>query len=95
MAQSASGAGDFILFMDAADLVDLHAIDPDSRTGADDAFTFVDGAPPVGPVTGVLYLTDSTPLSQIVQADTDGDGAYDFEITFVLSERPTAASFVL
>jgi hypothetical protein len=58
------------------DKIDLHKIDADPDTAADDAFTFVSDAQFSG-TAGELRYDDTEGL---VQADVNGDGTADFEI---------------
>jgi Ca2+-binding RTX toxin-like protein len=89
------GSTDIIYaFETGIDRVDLAAIDADETTGADDAFTFSLGGPSGAPQIGVLYV-DSDAVIGAAQADTDGDGSYDLEITFAVSGPLSATDFVL
>lgn len=65
---------DRILAFGANDVIDLRLIDANVRTVEDEGFNFI-GAEAFHRRAGELRM-----VSHVVQADTDGDGAADFEI---------------
>ena len=80
-------------FEPGIDRVDLMAIDADSSLAGDQAFTFI-GTSAFSGVAGQLrYLHDGT--DTWIEADTDGDGAGNFQIALTGNVIPIAADFFL
>lgn len=80
----AGGAEDTIsrFGMFLADKVDLSAIDANTATGGDDAFTFIAGSAFSG-TAGELRFQSTVAHEGFLQADVNGDGVADLEINFV------------
>lgn len=97
-ADESTGAGyDTIAdFVPGEDVIDLHQIDANSKTVANDAFTFI-GSDPFSGMAGELRVTRSSFVLGVttIRADTDGDG--DTDLLIRLSHRPlvTEEDFVL
>lgn len=84
-------------FEQAVDLIDLSAIDADSSTVDDDAFTFV-GTAGLSGVAGelaVTYEAEDHHLEAYITGDVDGDGLADFEIKLYTDAELVAEDFVL
>jgi len=92
--QSEVGAGrDVILDFEAAEIIDLSAIDADVNTAGDQAFTFI-GTSAFGNVAGqIRYEIDGAGTH--VFLDDDGDGVAEFEALLIGSVTLTAANFLL
>jgi Ca2+-binding RTX toxin-like protein len=78
-----------------ADTIDLQLIDADATTAGDEAFAFIGSAGFAG--TAGQLRADAVGSDMLVQADTDGDGAADFEILLQgnASDPMLAADFAL
>lgn len=91
--ESTAVARDTLTFS-SGDRIDLAAIDANSGTAANDAFTFVGGAA-FSNVAGQLRAFQSAPNVWTVEGDVNGDGNADLVIT-VNSTNPLAAGdFIL
>jgi len=77
----------------AGDIVDLHAIDADVSTGADDGFTFI-GAAAYSGTAGQLRFTHNA-TNGIIHGDVDGDGVDDFQILVQGVTAMSAGDFLL
>lgn len=92
----ASAARDQILDFSEAegDVIDLSAIDANSATGTDDAFSsFVTGG--LTGVVGQLSATAQSGGKFLVEGDTDGDGDSDFSVIVTSSVVFDGNEFVL
>ena len=74
------------------DVVDLHAIDANVNTGANDAFTFI-GAAAYSGTAGELRFTHNT--NGFVHGDVNGDGVDDFQLFLPGVTSMSAADFLL
>jgi len=74
------------------DRIDLSAVDANSATGANDAFSFI-GAAAFTMVAGQLRVV--TGSATLIAADVNGDGIADMEIALVGSYTLTAGDFLL
>jgi Ca2+-binding RTX toxin-like protein len=96
------GTGDFIRDFEGINLgaterdrIDLHRIDADTTTAADDAFDFIGSGEFTGTagelrdVSGTVQVVDPDPFfpdpsfqsaARLVEGDVDGDGAADFQL---------------
>ncbi len=90
---AASGTQDQILDFSHAegDRIDLSAIDANSRTGGDDAFTLVTW---FTKTPGEL-VSKARPDGYLLQADANGDGVADFTLFVHASAPLTAGDFIL
>jgi Ca2+-binding RTX toxin-like protein len=95
-AESTSAARDTIRDFTLGDLIDLSRIDASTQAPGDQAFSFI-GTAAFGHHAGELRLESQSGPVWLVQGDTDGDGASDFELSlFVVDAHPvTASDFVL
>ncbi|HYJ81436.1 MAG TPA: calcium-binding protein, partial [Allosphingosinicella sp.] len=95
-AESTSAARDSIRDFTQGDLVDLSRIDADTLASGNQAFSFI-GAAAFGHHAGELRLESQGGPIWLVQGDTDGDGASDFELLlFVVDAHPaTGGDFIL
>lgn len=82
-------------FVQGSDWIDLSAIDPNSRTSGDDAFTFIGGAAFSHTAGEVRQFTAAGGDSTILAGDIDGDGRTDFQIAVVGSHTLNAGDFIL
>lgn len=80
-------------FAPGTDLIDLGGVDADTTTGGNQAFTFV-GSAAFSNVAGELRAFDDG-TDTWVQADTNGDGAADFEIVLTGVLTLAGSDFVL
>lgn len=91
---SLAGTADRITdFRVGVDRIDLLAIDARTRTGAIDAFTFVNDRAFSGAAGELRYSVNGG--NTIVEGDTDGDRKADLSITLDGARTLDAASFVL
>jgi serralysin len=97
-AHSTSAAQDGIHDFALGDLIDLSVIDADTGLGGNQAFGFIGNAA-FGGHAGELRFQNVSAGGAIwiVQGDTDGNGASDFEVVVVLADAHplTGADFVL
>jgi Ca2+-binding RTX toxin-like protein len=77
-AHSTAATRDLIADFASGDRIDLSAIDANTTVGANDPFAFV-GTAAFSHTAGELRY-DSAGSDWVVQGDTDGDGAADFEV---------------
>lgn len=92
----AGGTLDVIVDFNSGDTIDLSAIDADTTTGGNQAFTFIDDAD-FSNTAGELRATNESGSRWRIEADVDGDGVADFALT-VLTAGLTdfqASDFVL
>ncbi len=75
------------------DVVDLHAIDANVSTGADDAFTFIGGAAYSGTAGELRFTHGST--NGLLHGDVNGDGVDDLLILMTGVTAMNAADFLL
>lgn len=80
-------------FEEGLDRIDLSAIDADTTQTGDQGFVFVGGAAFSGQA-GELRIT-STAVSELVQADIDGDGMSDFDLVVRGATALAATDFIL
>ena len=94
-AHSAPGAEDEITDFTFGDLIGLAAIDANSLSGGDQAFTFISGAA-FSNTAGELRATLQSG-SWLVEGDTNGDGSADFSLLVTLADADpfTAGDFIL
>lgn len=76
-------------FVHGTDLIDLSAVDADSETAGNQAFSFIASSPFTN-VPGQLRYAGG-----VLSADLNGDGAADFQIALTASPVVTAADLVL
>jgi Ca2+-binding RTX toxin-like protein len=74
------------------DLIDLSAVDANSATGGNDAFSFI-GAAAFTMVAGQLRAVSGS--ATLIAADVNGDGIADVEIALTGSYTLTASDFLL
>lgn len=87
---------DLIRDFSLGDLIDLSRIDADTSLAGDQAFSFIGSAAFSGRA-GELRVQDERAPIWLVQGDTDGDGAADFEFLIVVVDNhiPVSGDFVL
>jgi Ca2+-binding RTX toxin-like protein len=91
---SAGSNRDFIAdFVSGVDKIDLSAIDANSATSGNDAFTFIGSASFTGKAGELRYFNDST--GTILAADVNGDGISDFEVTLGNRAIPLSGDLIL
>jgi Ca2+-binding RTX toxin-like protein len=102
VAESGPGSRDSILdFTSGSDRLDLTGIDADSLAGGDQAFSFIGSNAFSGSGAGsagqLRAYWDSASGAWIVEADVNGDGTGDFQISLVLapSDSLVASDFLL
>jgi Ca2+-binding RTX toxin-like protein len=93
-AHSANSASDHITDFSSGDLINLSAIDANTGTGANDAFSFI-GSGAFTHTAGELRAALIVGSNWGIVGDLDGDGAADFTIYAVTDHALTAADFVL
>ena len=93
ISESTTAAPDFLSDFSADDFIDLAAIDADTTTGGDQAFTFI-GAAAFSNTPGELRVIIQ-PGPYVIQGDVDGDGVADFSINIAPTVVPTAGDFIL
>ena len=93
---STPAAQDLIRDFALGDVIDLSRIDADSLAAGNQAFSFI-GSAGFGGRAGELRVEDQRNPIWLVQGDTDGDGAADFELLLVAVGRhiPTSGDFIL
>ena len=74
------------------DVIDLSAVDADTITSGDQAFTFTDA---FHGVAGELYVSQIGKTLFYVQGDTNGDSNVDFVLQVTSPTALTAADFIL
>jgi hypothetical protein len=94
-AHSTTGSQDHITDFTFGDLIDLAAIDANSVSGGDQAFSFV-GSNAFSNTAGELRATLQSG-SWLVQGDTNGDGVADFSLLVTPADADpfTAGDFIL
>ena len=86
------GVFDTIRDWNDGDIIDLSAIDANTTTGGNQAFSFIGSAGFSG--AGQLRVTDNG-VNTFVRADVDGDGVVDFQVQLTGVHTLTDASFIL
>jgi len=81
-------------FAQGSDLIDLSAIDADSVTGGDRAFTFI-GTAAFSNVAGQLQYAATPTGARTIYGDVNGDGTADFQIQVTGSTTFVSTDFVL
>lgn len=81
-------------FTTGSDLMDLSALDADSGTLGDQAFSFI-GTSAFSNVAGELRIETGDPAVTVVLGDIDGDGVADFSIVLTGTLSLAGADFVL
>ena len=81
-------------FEQGHDRIDLSAIDANSHTSGDDAFTFV-GTAAFSHTAGELRQYTTSSGNTIVAGDVDGDGRTDFQIAVNGAHALSAGDFIL
>jgi Ca2+-binding RTX toxin-like protein len=94
--ESGTGANaDFINdFNPGEDRIDLTGIDADTGTAGDQAFNFI-GTDDFSCTAGELRYAFDDNGNTILQADVNGDGVSDFDITLQGIVMPTSSDFML
>ena len=88
-----TGADRIADFVAGSDRIDLSAIDADGALAGDQAFAFI-GSAAFSSVAGELrYAFDG--VDTVLEADSNGDGAADFQIVLSGNVAPLAADFTL
>lgn len=95
-AESTAAAQDLVRDFSLGDLIDLSRIDANTLVAGDQAFSFI-GSAAFGGQAGELRVQDERAPIWLVQGDTDGDGAADFELLIVVVDDhiPVSGDFVL
>ncbi len=92
---AADGQRDFILdFVSGEDKIVLAAMDADSSTESNEAFTYIGGTGFSG-TAGELQVTYSDATTAQVQGDVDGDGLADFAIDVTCTTPIELSDFIL
>jgi Ca2+-binding RTX toxin-like protein len=95
-ADSTAASQDIVRDFALGDLLDLSRIDADSAAAGNQAFSFI-GTAAFGHHSGELRVEEQRGSIWLVQGDTDGDAAADFELLLFIVDGhpPTSGDFIL